>query len=690
MKKCADRASGVFVASVLVLALVGGLPAAATEYVVDQKHAAASDGNPGTAAAPFETISHGVSAARPGDTVLVKSGAYRETVTFANSGTADARITLRAAPGERVVVNGAEEVTGWRPCTPEEARGNANFRKLYVAETDKMPAALFQDGHPLKRSRWPARSRYPAQGGSNMTVVDAEHLTQPAGFWEGGTLTVRVARIGSYRKSLITGYDPAKHELTVAQKVRDDDIVPVKDSYCIDNLITIIDEPGEYACDTTVTPHRLYVWPEGNGDPNQCTFEVPRRRSCVSWGEGIGFITVLGIEAAFSTGSGFRPDGRGSHDLEAVSCISHDHQRAGFSFSRQKGIAVRNCISARNSYGIMFSYCTDGVVEGNGIYSNSVDGLVISWQSGNFRIVRNCIVDHWGGSHPDGFQVYRGANNLYVDSNLIFNPGQGYMAEETDTSTWVNNMIIFAHHTGLLLGHRSSDNYTLINNTIAYAGTRALVVDGKNARVRNNVLVAGADGKLVVAYGNRQWDSDYNLYWMPEDGTTIRREAQDAHSKWADPRFRSAPPLAGRSCYVIDQWSPEAKGNSKGGKFYLIVKANDHFRVGDFVEVNCDGVRRTVTEVTDRYVAFEPALKMLHEWEWDMLVNWKDQEDFVWDLRLADDSPGKGMGEGGKDVGSSIDIQAYLRGDFDGDGKRDLPDAPRSWWPEPARPLAYD
>lgn len=32
------------------------------------------------------------------------------------------------------------------------------------------------------------------------------------------------------------------------------------------------------------------------------------------------------------------------------------------------------------------------------------------------------------------------------------------------------------------------------------------------------------------------------------------------------------------------------------------------------------------------------------------------------------------MASGGRDVGSSIDVQAHMRGDFDGDGTRDVPD----------------
>ena len=81
--------------------------------------------------------------------------------------------------------------------------------------------------------------------------------------------------------------------------------------------------------------------------------------------------------------------------------------------------------------------------------------------------------------------------------------------------------------------------------------------------------------------------------------------------------------------------------------------------------------------MTDDSVAFAPPLEKLHHIAWDVIVNWKDKTEFKWDLRLADDSPGKGMGDKGQDVGSNIDIQAYMRGDFDGDGKRDLPELPK-------------
>ena len=70
-----------------------------------------ADGSPG---APFRTIQRAARAALPGDTVRVHAGTYREWVRPPRGGVADdRRITFEAAPGEHVVITGAEVVTGW-------------------------------------------------------------------------------------------------------------------------------------------------------------------------------------------------------------------------------------------------------------------------------------------------------------------------------------------------------------------------------------------------------------------------------------------------------------------------------------------------------------------------------------------------------------------------------------------------
>ena len=73
-----------------------------------------SDAADGSEQQPFRTINRGARAARPGDTVRVHAGEYREWVVPQRGGLGEnRRITYEAAPGEHVVVKGSEQVTGW-------------------------------------------------------------------------------------------------------------------------------------------------------------------------------------------------------------------------------------------------------------------------------------------------------------------------------------------------------------------------------------------------------------------------------------------------------------------------------------------------------------------------------------------------------------------------------------------------
>lgn len=74
-----------------------------------------SDADDGSPARPLRTIDRAAVLARPGDTVVIHGGVYREWVRPRRGGLSDRRrITYTSAPGEHVVVKGSERVTGWR------------------------------------------------------------------------------------------------------------------------------------------------------------------------------------------------------------------------------------------------------------------------------------------------------------------------------------------------------------------------------------------------------------------------------------------------------------------------------------------------------------------------------------------------------------------------------------------------
>jgi len=118
--------------------------AGAATYYVDVNNPRAADTNPGTVEQPFKSITPAAKAAGAGDTVLIKGGTYRETVVLTKSGEKDKPITIQGSPGERVILTGAEKITGWRKCAKDEVAGNENSDKIYTVDLDWEPERLLE------------------------------------------------------------------------------------------------------------------------------------------------------------------------------------------------------------------------------------------------------------------------------------------------------------------------------------------------------------------------------------------------------------------------------------------------------------------------------------------------------------------------------------------------------------------
>ncbi len=100
------------IVALTALSLAPFAPLQAAELHVDAGRG--DDGNPGSLAQPFRTISKAAALAQAGDTVRINTGVYREAVRLTQSGTAEMPVRFEAALAAKVVVTGADRLTEWR------------------------------------------------------------------------------------------------------------------------------------------------------------------------------------------------------------------------------------------------------------------------------------------------------------------------------------------------------------------------------------------------------------------------------------------------------------------------------------------------------------------------------------------------------------------------------------------------
>ena len=175
-----------------------------------------SDGNLGTSlGSPFRTIQQAVNAALPGDTVFVRGGTYRETVSTPRSGTAAARITIESYQGEAVKLSGTDGLPGpWTSVGNEVYRApmawNYQFENQSAAYNSNQ---LFFGGAMMHLARWPDQTNpdllrpsnaiadniifsksNPALASNDLaTITDAQFTDSPTR-WIGARIWVNLSR----------------------------------------------------------------------------------------------------------------------------------------------------------------------------------------------------------------------------------------------------------------------------------------------------------------------------------------------------------------------------------------------------------------------------------------------------------------------------------------------------------------
>ena len=484
-------------------AIVAGLAISATStaiaenYIVNRRHPEASDENPGTAEEPFKTISRAAKAVRPGDVVIIRCGVYREAVAVDANGTAEAPISFQAAPGERVVVTGADEITQW-----EKVEGEGNIFRTPWAH------------------RFITHSKHAAHPDDDYhrAIGRAEQV-----FVQGRLLHQVLRREAMSRGSFYV--DPAAKQLYVWSRDSRDlaaSTVPIEASV------------------------RSVIWTNGG---NWVHLSGLRFRYCANPAQQ-GAVRIYGhnnwiedctFEHANSIGAQFGGGPGGTRDILVRRCTFQHNGQMGFSAVRAHGLAMSDCLVRNNNTkgfnrgweagGNKIALCRDLVIERSRFLDNAGHGL---WfDIGNVKCeVRSCLI----ADNDNAGIFYEISYSLFAHDNVIVGNGfgastgawgaDGGISLSSSPECWIERNAIVGNKEGFQFREqpratRRIDDDTDANDANDAGGANDVKrhpIWNHDSVIRNNYIANNRDwqvgGWFDIADG-RHWPEKLQTGWEP-------------------------------------------------------------------------------------------------------------------------------------------------------------------------------
>jgi len=435
-----------------------------------------NDANPGTLAKPFRTIQRAADIAFSGDTIYIRSGVYRETVTPNNS-----RVSFKAYPGEVATISGADIIAG--PWTLDKG---SIYKTTMNWDMGKGNNQIFVDGEALIEARWPntddiSRPKHFAiDNGSyegQTAIIHSANVVQAPGFWDGAI----VHAIWGARYHAITGEVRSSSPGTLELDLHcgpDWDIT--YGIFYITCSYNALDKLGEWFYDSSDST--LYLWAPSNPNPSTHTVEAKRRNVAFNL-NGMSYITIEGLNI-FS--ANITTDNDSHHiliDNCAMKYISHytiiDEGTMG---TGSKGV--------RDSGIILDGH--DNILKNSNIAYSAGNGVALI---GDNNTVHNCTIHDINYVVTDCGAVHTGSQkteNNKITYNKLYNAGRS------------------------LILHSNAQNLKILHNEMYYSrygweswdlgATYAIATDGKGTEIAYNYI---HDARSIGIYID-----NYNLNFL--------------------------------------------------------------------------------------------------------------------------------------------------------------------------------
>ncbi|MET7280076.1 right-handed parallel beta-helix repeat-containing protein [Kribbella sp. NPDC005582] len=448
-------------AAVLLIAAALHPVTASAAGVIRYVSTTGNDGNAGTAAAPYRTISKCAAIALAGDTCEIAAGTYRETVTPPRSGTATAPITFRAAPGAHPVIDGTDPVSGWTkdtgsiykaPVTLSGTAAQPYSSTPYPANSDLWANQVFVNGAVSPEAAYPAPSPDPwnqafITGGWSSTRSASGDCTTPpcnttltgtltySGLPAFGDLTGAVAYFAGGWVALsakVTGgnLDGTNKTVQLSFPKSDDSVYPGggnNNKFRLVGKKSFLTGANQWFYDAAAK--QLYLWAPGGGVPSGVT---AKKRNYAFDLRDRSFINVTSVNLWANT---ITTDDS-SHDLVLDQVngqyLSHWQTAQYDATLPYAGIYDAN---HRFDSGLLL-HGTRNTYKNGTLQQSAGNGVSLK---GSGHTVTNALIHDvsYGGTYTAATAIEVGSSNLVITSNTMYNIGRD--AINMNTNAYPNN-----------------------------------------------------------------------------------------------------------------------------------------------------------------------------------------------------------------------------------------------------------
>ena len=540
-----------------------------------------SNDNPGTLARPLRTIRHAASLAMPGDTVLVRAGTYRETVTPARSGTASAPITFKPYNNERVTVSGADVVTRW------SAHSNSIYKAAQGWDLGFGKNQVFVDGRMMIEARWPNTTldvsrprkasadalRVTASGEPSEAEITDAALTHPAGTWDGATIHIMPGHGWVGQTGTVVHSGTGRFTYRYKPLDQRNQVPRAGDDYYLTGKFAALDAAGEWFFEPS--SRTLYLRTPASDNPANHLVEVKRRQhafdlrgrshvrvegfnlfaaNITSSGSSMG-LRLSGLNARYVSHFTLQPapwDQQQRAHSSGILLLGTDSviRDSRIEYSAGNGVflggsrnRVENCLITNVDYNAgdeagVYTLGRGHVVTRNTIHTAGRSGVVHRY-SPAAKITYNVIHDvmlqttDGGGTYTwgsDGGGTEIAYNHIYNVRSGGFGAAGVYLDNQSRNHV-VHHNVVWNSDFGLKMNPPNTNNLIYNNtlagrkNSVASSGTREMT----GSVFRNNIFTASTQiGPGATVSGNLSGSIDFFRFVNPAAGNFILRSDSPA------------------------------------------------------------------------------------------------------------------------------------------------------------------